>query len=339
MTLHTPTPNPSPFVRFTRRIYHPLHFQKGYNFTLWFIFSAALLGFLLARAQYMNVSASYLPQAGPGEAYYFRQYYYRIGISIHLIAIIPAGFLVLFQFTPYIRHTFRLFHRINGSIIILLLLVSNVGALLIVRRAFGGTLATQSATGVLALATTLGSVLAYINIKSLQIDQHRAWMIRTWFYAGSIITTRLIMIIAVQIISSIGSYYTAMSCAQIAGTRDDGDVSAYAACVSDPGGYTAVHADFSSTAGIEEIAAGFELTFGMALWMAIVIHAVGVEVYLRLTTAEGERLREVSYERQVEKGMKRPGRAGLTADRLGDVEVWVSRGKGEVGEGGMKEGK
>lgn len=43
---------------------------------------------------------------------------------------------------------------------------------------------------------------------------------------------------------------------------------------------------------------------------------------LHLTPAEAERLRNVSYQRQVEAGMKHPGRAGLTADRLGDAKIW-----------------
>ena len=34
------------------------------------------------------------------------------------------------------------------------------------------------------------------------------------------------------------------------------------------------------------------------------------------------RLADVSYQRQLEAGMKNPGRAGLTADRIGDSERW-----------------
>jgi hypothetical protein len=49
---------------------------------------------------------------------------------------------------------------------------------------------------------------------------------------------------------------------------------------------------------------------------------------LQLTPAESERLRNVSYQRQVEAGMKHPGRAGLTADRIGDSAVWVPGQKG-----------
>lgn len=44
---------------------------------------------------------------------------------------------------------------------------------------------------------------------------------------------------------------------------------------------------------------------------------------LHLTPAEAERLRNVSYQRQLEAGMKHPGRAGLTADSIGDSPLWV----------------
>lgn len=57
----------------------------------------------------------------------------------------------------------------------------------------------------------------------------------------------------------------------------------------------------------------------LALW----IHAIAVEVYLRLTPAEGERLKEVSYQRQRERGFRNPGTAGLTAEKLGDANPYV----------------
>ena len=37
---------------------------------------------------------------------------------------------------------------------------------------------------------------------------------------------------------------------------------------------------------------------------------------------EAQRLRKISYQRQLEAGMKKPGRAGLTSDRLGDADLW-----------------
>ena len=83
--------------------------------------------------------------------------------------------------------------------------------------------------------------------------------------------------------------------------------------------YVAVHA---ITAGPEGEAAAINLTFGMSMWIALVIHAIGVEVYLRLTPAESERLRVISYERQLEAGFKNPGSAGLTVDRFGNAPRW-----------------
>jgi hypothetical protein len=50
-----------------------------------------------------------------------------------------------------------------------------------------------------------------------------------------------------------------------------------------------------------------------------------MRIQLHLTPAEAERLRNVSYQRQVEAGLKNPGRAGLTADRLGDAEIWAPK--------------
>lgn len=94
-------------------------------------------------------------------------------------------------------------------------------------------------------------------------------------------------------------------------------------------------------------------SFGMSGWVALVLHAVGVEVYVRLpfvpflsafrlggfwltipmqlhlTPGEARRLRRVSYERQVRAGFRRPGKAGLVAGH-GDVHEGGSVGGEEV---------
>lgn len=55
---------------------------------------------------------------------------------------------------------------------------------------------------------------------------------------------------------------------------------------------------------------------------------------LRLTPMEHERLRNISYTRQLEAGMPNPGSAGLTADRFGDAKKWVPESAGStVGAG------
>jgi hypothetical protein len=61
----------------------------------------------------------------------------------------------------------------------------------------------------------------------------------------------------------------------------------------------------------EEISASLRVSFGMALWLEFMMHLVGVEIYLVLTPKESERLRQVSYERQMERGLKQSDAATL----------------------------
>jgi hypothetical protein len=56
--------------------------------------------------------------------------------------------------------------------------------------------------------------------------------------------------------------------------------------------------------------------------MAIFLHLVGLEIYLRLTPAEQERLRRVIYDKQLKAGLKNPGSAGLTVDRWDAEKKW-----------------
>lgn len=190
---------PSKFCRVMNRVYRSLGFSKGHNFPLCkppfpiltpsltdtvFIFAGAMLGFSLARLPYLNIagnsSSSFKNGASPGEWYKYKAGHYQVGITVHLgaIDIIPAGFLSVWQFVPVIRHKLILFHRINGYLILLLALVGNASALMITRKAFGGGLDVQSIVYDQVILTTTSLSLAYYNIKRLQIDQHRAWMLR-----------------------------------------------------------------------------------------------------------------------------------------------------------------
>jgi hypothetical protein len=182
------------FVRAARKVYNPVGFTKGYNFVLWFIFAGALLGFSLARMPYLNFYGTFCPTDGsgssdsggaPGECWhYMTKRHEEIGIIMHLVTIIPASFLAVFQFVPVIRHKVLLFHRINGYVVILLALVSTVGALMIARHAFGGGMETQIAVGLMSILFVGSLVMSYINVKRLQIEEHRAWMLRAWFYVS-----------------------------------------------------------------------------------------------------------------------------------------------------------
>ncbi|KAK1044231.1 hypothetical protein LTR74_018320 [Friedmanniomyces endolithicus] len=324
------------FVAATRKVYSPVGFAKGYNFILFFITMGYLLGFTLARLQYFafygifcNPKVFGLNGAAPGECYFYLKNPFKIGMMLHLFTILPAAFLVVLQFVPVIRHKIMLIHRLNGYIIIILSLVSSAGVLILLPHAFGGDLATRTFGGTLVISTTVAYIMAYANIKLLQIDQHRAWMIRAWAYFASIITIRLIMFSSAAIISIIGGWYTTRSCAQINfifGRTNT--LAVYPACVAYYKGanvnqHVVVKATESTGANPIEVGASLGVTFGAAGWMAFWLHATGVELYLRLTPAESERLRQISYERQLARGFKRPGYAGFVAERFGDAKPYT----------------
>lgn len=198
---------------------------------------------------------------------------------------------------------------------------------MITRHVAGGAPITQAVVGTLGTITTITISLAYYNIKRLQIDQHRAWMLRTWVYAGSIITLRFILAAAMAIIPS-HDFYDTQSCAQIYfgyaayGISDSKNPTSllYPQCGSNASTsttYVAVKADQETPEGF---AASYNLSFGMSAFIALLIHAIGVEVYLSLTPAETVRLREVSAERQAKAKFRTPGHPGLT-ERVGDTNL------------------
>jgi uncharacterized membrane protein YozB (DUF420 family) len=140
---------------------------------------------------YLNFGGVFCPSGGskgavgaaPGECYWYRTYdWYKTGIILHLAGILPACILVVLQFTPIIRHKAIIVHRVSGWLTMLLWIVSLVGALMIARRAFNGSIETQAWIGLVGFGSTICFVLSIWNIKKLQIEQHRAWMLRGWFY-------------------------------------------------------------------------------------------------------------------------------------------------------------
>ncbi|GKT90476.1 hypothetical protein Ct61P_08326 [Colletotrichum tofieldiae] len=171
--------------------------------------------------------------------------------------------------------------------------------------------------------------LSIYNIKKLQIEQHRAWMLRAWVYAGFIITMRIISFLAVMITADSG-YYQVKQCAVldfIFRHNQTKVLDLYPGCGGyysgeSPGLNVIVHSNYHAHQPAE-IAAGFTSVFDAGSWLALAIHAILVELYLHLTPAESERLRCISYQRQLEAGMKNAGNAGLTVQRLGDAEPWL----------------
>ncbi|KAM0818685.1 putative Microtubule associated protein [Seiridium cardinale] len=327
------------FARILEKIHKPLGFTKPYNFVLFFFLVGSLMGFTLARLSYFDFygvlcrpdgDPTATNNATPGECYYLLKNPYKIGMILHLASILPAAFLACFQFVPVIRHKVLILHRVNGYSIITLSVLSVAGALMIARHSFGGGLDAQSAIGFLAILFLFANFMAYVNIKRLQIEQHRAWMLRAWVWAGSAITTRFILFAGANIVSRIGGFFTAFPCSKIAWILGDQEttIAWYPECSSyfSEGDETKYVAVLGSVWGnLAESAAAYDMSYGAAHWLALNLHVLGVELYLRLTTAEHERLRNYSYKRQLEAGLADPGSAGLTADRIGDVEKWVPK--------------
>ena len=171
------------------RVYRSIHFTHWYSFGLFFITGGAMVGFALARIMYLNVDGLFCKKgAVPGECYYFGadgDTRYRVGFIMHLSTILPAGLLVWLQFVPLIRHKAILFHRMNGYLVLCLSIVSIAGVFMIAEKAFGGDLYTQTMNGLVAVIFLGCIAMAYINVKRLRLDQHRAWMLRAWVYVSN----------------------------------------------------------------------------------------------------------------------------------------------------------
>lgn len=323
---------PNAFVTYARKIYNPLGFNRGYNFPLWIILGGAALGFCLSRAMFLNYDINFREQSWmSGDWEHYRAGFYRIGMLMHLVSVIPIGLLLPWQFLPIVRYKAMIFHRLSGYLLLILLLCGNAGALMIANKALGGAVEVQLVIGILSILTTGSGLLAYINIKRLQIDQHRAWMLRCWAYAFVIITQRIIQNPMVKFMSQVGGFYKVMPCHTI----DFVDqliapglaTSFYPECAGSPNTAIAVLVDSSPMPTAEgipplhQITASIQASFGPTGMLALFIHVFAVEIYLKLTAYEGARLKRVSRERQLKRGWTNAGNASwLTKEVWGDVE-------------------
>lgn len=150
-------------------------------------------------------------------------------------------------------------------------------------------------------------------------------MLRTWFYAATIITLRTVVIISASVLPSAGGFHRAMPCDRFSSSSITKLISRKRSPPVLPfggtsNGWVTVEANFWANGATFGAALG--LSFGIAGWLALTLHAVGVEIYLRVTPRKSNRLRNVSYQRQIEGKMKHPGSAGLTSDRLGNADMW-----------------
>ena len=342
-TSHGSERPPNFFVKYYRRLYRPLGFTRGYNPPLWFIFGGALFAFVLFRAPYLAYDTTYKnAKLATGDWYFQKAGYRRVAMLMHLGTILPAGLLVPWQFVPAVRHHLLLAHRLNGYVCLALLLCINVTGLMLARYALGGNLDTQLLVGLLSVTSVTAGTMGFLNIKRQQLDQHRAWMLRTWFYAASIITLRIVQLAVNEIISEVPNNYQAVQCRVLASIYQGLGLPTlgkdYPSCVKDPNGWVAAQVNINAgnpplmgPPNIGQITAATTMGFGTSGIVALFLHMVGVEIYLRFTPKEAKRLRQVSYERQLERGYKHPGEGGvLMVSRWGDSDPFVPERKEEL---------
>jgi len=234
-----------------------------------------------------------------GEWFWYRQPVYKPCIFIHIYLSIISGIFAVFQFLPAIRRRAMILHRINGYMVLILLAASTIGGAVVARRAFGGDLNVQSAFYVITILIIGSAAMGILNVRRTRT--HRKWMLRTVAFAAIPITARLTTISARHIISDIGSYYAVWRCDQLLYVMSDVVAvnQTYPQCVL-PGvdianEYVAVRASVKGT-GLA-YASTVRLTFGMALWVATVIHIAGVEFYIRKSDSSNRHRRGFVLER------------------------------------------
>ncbi|KAK4187517.1 hypothetical protein QBC35DRAFT_231590 [Podospora australis] len=284
-------------IIFARRAYNSLGFEKGYNFALFLILAGTLGIFTANRLGYLSFDNGLCPKTGGTLScfYYIPGSRDKLGIIVHLSTIFPACLLVVLQFTPLVRRRYRLFHRINGYLVISLSVISTFAAFTLAPNAMGGELSTQTGIAVLGVAFLSSFALAIYYIRRKRVAEHRAWMLRAWVYAGSIITLRTVLNALVSFVGQNGKYYYAMPCDRVIWGMF-GDVNRtleqYPGCAdffsgTTPGATVAVRAtDLGGT--VANIAAAYSVSFGPSIWVSLVLHAVAVEVYLSLTPGPGK---------------------------------------------------
>jgi cytochrome bd-type quinol oxidase subunit 2 len=180
-------------VSLPRRMADYLEFSNTRHFAAWAVLCGALAAFSLVHLRFINFHGTFCRDGGlvpgegalPGECFYFLRWPpAQIGIMAHLALILPAALLVCSQFVPRIRHRAIRVHRIVGRMSLVMALIGTLGVIPTVRHAFGGDIAAQ-VVGYLEILMFIGTQLtSYWHIKHQHIEQHRAWMLRSWSYVG-----------------------------------------------------------------------------------------------------------------------------------------------------------
>ncbi|EUC56580.1 transmembrane protein, putative [Rhizoctonia solani AG-3 Rhs1AP] len=279
-----------------------LGFEKRFNLGLFIFFGGAMVGYSLAKSPSMSFKQS-LRQLFPGEGFWFEQNFWKINLMIHVFASLPASFFSVFCFLPVTWKRWPKLHSVLGYTVSVLLVLSCVCGGIIGRRGQGGDLNTQSAFYMLASGAAGSVILGCAAARRGEFDAHREWMIRAWFYNGALVTTKITALLSAQVITAINTYHSLWMCSEIGYVLKSANAltQAFPQCatsrvLSNPNNvYVAVHASWKE--GELGQGSAIRASYGMALWIAMIMHEVGIEIYLRMTLSESKKLRELSERR------------------------------------------
>ncbi|CAE6448992.1 unnamed protein product [Rhizoctonia solani] len=313
--------NPGELDYSPQRPWWMLGFEKRSSFGLFVFFGGAMMGYSLAKSPTMSFK-ELLKTFFPGEGYWFEQTFWKINLMIHIFTSIrkhsvpkfsttltrrhypPAASLFsVFCFLPITWKRWPRLHGILGYTVSLLLAISCICAAIAGRRGQGGDLNTQSAFYILASGAGGAVVLGCAAARRGEFDAHREWMIRAWFYNGALVTTKITALLSAQVITAINTYYSVWMCSEVGYVLKSADAltQGFPQCatphaLSSPNKvYVAVHASWKE--GELGQGSAIRASYGMALWIAIILHEVGIEIYLRMTLSESDKLRELSVQR------------------------------------------
>ncbi|KAJ8058368.1 hypothetical protein OCU04_012560 [Sclerotinia nivalis] len=174
-----------------------------------------------------------------------------------------------------------------------MLLVGNTCAFGIAHVSFGGTIETRIWIYTLGIMEFFALSKSWIAIRRKKIEEHRVWAIRTWGWAGSILTMRLLMpLLAIIILSPYSrTFYSLTSCSALLKLYTAHSLplthisQTYPMCentFSGVGENQDIHIPIQLGYFPEErLAATLNMVFGTAGWCSLVLHLVGVEGWLQ----------------------------------------------------------
>jgi len=207
---------------------------------------------------------------------------------MHITLSFVGVILVVWEFVPAIQQHYMLFHRINGWVSLAIISLATTFGAIVSRKAFGGDLADQSGFYVLSILTGLYALEGIRTVRDIR--RHRRWMLRFGAMLGVVVTERLIILCAKPIITDVGSYYALWRCDELLYVVGQSHLGAYPLCLSaqETGGNlghvrVAVHAS-TREAPINNASAR-RINSGTAVWLALIIHTLGAEIYIRVTEA------------------------------------------------------